>query len=770
MSLFGDSTSLFPDTGLSELEVQLDAEPSPPAVSTPMATSAGGSGEFLGIGAGGVDDDEAEEGSTEPVIFGVSIAHVQHPKLLCLACIGDSGTKFCAAAATECSIASHGVSRNKAIGIKPGLYIIANSVRTGRGLLTNPWVDKDQVNGDVISDTLQRAFTLEEARTHLSLINTQGVQTLDDKEEAELQKKKSDFDMKTPMKSRSSAFASGLAGDSDELADKWSDMEMMLNMIRGSNLDASEVMDDQNLAREFARLDKQVGLIRPFIAEICNQVDLLGFAGSDPSGVLESVRIKVGQIEAVIGHQNNALQNSKMEPVIWDAIANVHSVAADCKANIKQIPTLLSDGQKRLVTDLRKVLDSYKKMIEGLRLQVKNLANKSGGSGAGPQVSFGGLNLGGGNNTAPVNPTPAQVPQVVLDRISDLELFVQGLNKGVSESVRINNVTFGSVDDVELWMMKNGPPGNGVPRHGLFVDPLILFHWVYTKLSGSSTTPSELTARKKLDLNELELRSLESYGTDVPFILSGKQGLLDSTVTGLDKSRLNNIKSYKEWENPGLQTGLRQRIEATLLQVKSSLSQMIDREFRSYPFVAGLAKEMLVISHSFILSLNHYISETYTNFSAMNIGSGKEIWALVTFVVEELFKRDFSKKRESSIGSLDPESRLSGFTAMWCAIQSAGLAKHLDTVGIKDTPSVSASYVRFVLTQSNMGKVGALVEENNNLKRKLETQQDELTAVKKLATDAKRLADSAISKINNSNGGGRGGGRGGGGGARADNP
>ena len=124
-------------------------------------------------------------------------------------------------------------------------------------------------------------------------------------------------------------------------------------------------------------------------------------------------------------------------------------------------------------------------------------------------------------------------------------------------------------------------------------------------------------------------------------------------------------------------------------------------------------------------------------------------------------KLEFAKKRQSAIGTLDVDDRDSGFQAIWCAIKSVGLAKHLIATGIKDTPSVSASYVRFVLTQSNMGRVGTLVEENKELKRKLDATSTDLKEVKKLATDAKKLADSTISKVN---AGGRGGaGRGGGG-------
>ena len=104
-------------------------------------------------------------------------------------------------------------------------------------------------------------------------------------------------------------------------------------------------------------------------------------------------------------------------------------------------------------------------------------------------------------------------------------------------------------------------------------------------------------------------------------------------------------------------------------------------------------------------------------------------------------------------------------------MKSVNLAKQLLDVGIKDTPAVSSSYVRFVLNQSNMGKVSTLQDEVASHKRKLDDTETSLASVKKIATEAKKTADSAMSKVSNLNcgGGGRGGGRGGGGGGGGGN-
>ena len=47
-----------------------------------------------------------------------------------------------------------------------------------------------------------------------------------------------------------------------------------------------------------------------------------------------------------------------------------------------------------------------------------------------------------------------------------------------------------------------------------------------------------------------------------------------------------------------------------------------------------------------------------------------------------------------------------------------------------------------------MGKVSTLQEENANLKRKMESLETKIAAVKKVATEARKVADAAMSKVN----------------------
>ncbi len=400
-----------------------------------------------------------------------------------------------------------------------------------------------------------------------------------------------------------------------------------------------------------------------------------------------------------------------------------------------------------------------------------------------------GIGIGGGTSRPPVPSAPGTAPSIptapapptmttstssvtvlkdLTERIVKLEEYVrQKASQSLTDSTRLCSITFSKSEDVEDFMMKHGPSSHGIPKYGLFIEPLTLLHWVYAKLKGFSASQSELTNKVKLNLHEHELRAVEAYGHDVPLIYAKDSTDVLQTDTSLEKSRLSNIMKYEDFDSPGFDAGLRKRLESVLQMVVNSLAKAIESTFKNHQYVCSLAKEMLNISHKFILALHNYMVDTYTSFKAMGVGSPKQVWGLVTFVVEQLFRNDFAMKREDAIGNLDTSDRHSGFVAMWCSIKSVGLAKDLVEMGIKETPSISASYIRFVLSQSNMGKVGAMIEENNCLKRKLESTNEELAAVKKIATDAKKIADSAMSKVSNiQRENGRGGGRGNGGGGR----
>lgn len=184
-----------------------------------------------------------------------------------------------------------------------------------------------------------------------------------------------------------------------------------------------------------------------------------------------------------------------------------------------------------------------------------------------------------------------------------------------------------------------------------------------------------------------------------------------------------------------------------LVRVKDSLAELIEETFEGQHQIRAFVLAMLHTSVSFIEKLGTYMSETYNNFKDV-MGNGKSVWGLVTFVVEQIFRKDFGQVRAKTIGAIDANNRASGIKIIWSAIKCMDVAQQFMSHGIKNAPAVSASYVRFVITHSNMGKVNTIVEENKQLKRKIDELETSVNGIKKIAENAKKLADQAISTAN----------------------
>ncbi len=337
------------------------------------------------------------------------------------------------------------------------------------------------------------------------------------------------------------------------------------------------------------------------------------------------------------------------------------------------------------------------------------------------------------------------------DRVEALESFKQGQDeKMLEEAVKLMDVVFTGRDDVERWYCSCIEDSDGLPPCGLFVDPLIAFYWIGTRIHGggaSKTKLDNLLKGKKLAMSEIEMGAYESFDNDIPTVFLGESKEL-TVITDEGKSKLANLPSFRAWHHPGRDKGLSQQIRSSAQLVKGALQTAITDALSKHDKLYSMALEMLETSFEFVSLLSNYITNTFIDFRELEVGSEKDIWNLILFVVERLFKNDFARARQSSITRLNAGDRDSAFVVMWCSLRSVGVAKMLANVGISDCPAVSASYTRFMLTQSNRGKISAVEEENEQLRKDIDVLKADLAAIKTQAKEAKRTADSAMSKVN----------------------
>ena len=436
--------------------------------------------------------------------------------------------------------------------------------------------------------------------------------------------------------------------------------------------------------------------------------------------------------------------------------------------------TSLSDKQFREVSDLTQrveemeaspqnrgidpwlqaVLQSWKSTIEDISHRVQGLENVTPTTNQGNFFST--LTLGSNKvsqDRSGFNGGVADTVQDVSDRLHKLESIQASRGRdGLTGSVRFGGITFTGTRDVQDWLdEKLGISGDLVPPYGLFPDPLLILHWAWVILApGETSTLRDMRDRDALSMSQDQLYAIQSFQHYVPLIFSGKKTSMMINTSGMSASRLGQITIFESWDGVSGQLGLKQQMAEAMNKVKDSLTDLIQETFNTTPEVRSFALGMLHTSISFVKGLSMYMSETHNNFKDV-VGNTSSVWGLVTNVVEQLFKKDFGQVRAKTIGSIDARSQGLGYKIIWSSIHSVGVAQDLMSHGIKNAPAVSASYVRFVMMHSNMGKVTSLMEEIKLLKRKCEALETSVTEVKKLAEGARKVADQAMTKVGNSN-------------------
>ena len=710
---------------------------------------------------------------------------VNNPELLCCATVGTSDTKFCCLETTKCTTQSHKPSGKKVV-IEPGLYIFdKRTTGSPTAAFITPHLDTDNVQNGLVKELLDSKQSVTDLRDSFVIAASQEGSQDEQISSIDMSILKKVKGFKTPSK-----FKSEVLFQSDNLA------ETVDSILQ------DQLQEDPSLIQSYE--EPSIASIK--ISELLNQVR--GFQRAIPtiSAVIDTVQEEgkesrtltigtlqlVKQLEFAIGHQTTLLRGQGIEPSLWGALSSTMDRVIKLEVDSSVIKSSHSDAFDELNTQLGTLLMQWKTIIEDLKQKVLNLEVQSSAVKVAVPSSanlFANLSMPGfaaPTATAPVTaprsvtvgidpsptvilpPTTSSSPHSFNDPVSSSALLshsVEALNditeriekieylnslkgkEAIKGAVQLGGFTFTSQNDVGAWYeIHHSNPGS-LPAYGVFPDPQLLLHWCWIVLSGSnSNSTRDMRDRAAIDLSLDSSYCVESFQQFVPNVFTGKKSGSLLNTSGIGKSRLAQIPDFNSWDNND-ETGLRQQLQESLTFVKDSFSVLIEEHFSTLPELRAFSLTMLHSSVSFIESLGTYITETYQSFKDV-VGDTKSVWSLITFVVEQIFRKDFGQVRSQTIGAINPGCKRSGFRMMYSAIRCVGVANDFTKHGIKNAPAVSASYVRFVIKHSNMGKVSALVEENASLKRKLEELSSSVNSIKATADYAKKTADQAISRIN----------------------
>ena len=701
-----------------------------------------------------------------PVRAGTTVVQILRPDLLCGGIVGTAKSKFCFALKAECAIASHRI--NQQYTIRPsGLYL---SDKASNVAYNEPTLLGNRLDPEVVTELLNSQSDIEDLKAEFVIIDSQEGTDITTIENSKRNLLKA-VSFKTPKKDPN------FIRNPNKVTELVSSV-LDFASIKEDKMRLIELEDPKQSSIALLELEGITDGLRTSLPKITGVIDILEMAVNEKSDLVDGLLQQIRVLNDTIGAKSLFFKSLKMEPTVWGALAETVAVVQRTEAELetkmfnlnKKLFELKSQVQASKTTNsadsiqegLVKLLQSWKLIIQDLVSRVGAIEADRRSASAQPMsdprppnpFSTLGISLpsaetigvptqGFSSETAVGSIT--QVVETLLSRVDKLEKSVISRASNLSGAVRLGGVTFTGKDDVGPWLDSKLESSGGIPPFGLFADPQLLFHWVWVVLSCHNTnTAREIRDRVAIEMTQDKMFAIDSYQHQVPLLLTGKKTSVVVTG-GMDKSRLPQIPNFVSWDDPVGENGLKQQLAEALNLVKESLLDLIMDNFSDLPDIRSFALTMLHTSVSFIENLSTYISETYNNFKDV-VGNGDSVWGLITFVVEQIFKKDFGQVRSKTIGAVNPNERASALRIIWCSIRSVDVARQFITHGIKNAPPVSASYVRFVITHSNMGKVTSLIAENAVLKTRLCKVEESLASVKRICESAKRTADQAMTK------------------------
>jgi hypothetical protein len=692
--------------------------------------------------------------------FGPTVAQVLKPELLCCGLIGNSGTKFCVKG-KECTTVTHSIPMRKH-AVVPGIYILDAKTKS---CFISPFVDVSVLDTQVVDRLLSSEGDLETIRKEFVFINSQDsgdVKDIDGYARLNLSKTVA---FKTPAKNRGDGNVSTVSNMNDMVN------AILVKMSQESTKESTVKFENQEqLNDSVMELMTYWEGLKNIIPSFAVGLDNLEQTLNEKTDLLYGSLQLLQQLEAAVGSQPNFLKSQNFEPTVWGSVSELLSLFQKSESKIEnKFSTITSENLKmkseilatnkhekeKLQHEIVNLLQGWKVVIENLSARVSKLESQKGvvpvpRSRAINPFSSLGIHDSTAEDDTKSTASDANLNSVSIEsiasRLSKLEKQNNDQGKdGLKGSVRFSGVTFTGKGDVGAWLDKEWGEVGAIPPYGLFADPQLLLHWIWILLSGTTNSSArDMKDRISIDMSQDKTYAIDSYQHYIPLVFTGKKSSMLNT-SGMEKSRLAQIPSFESWDDATGENGLKQQIAEGLALVKHSLSDLIDETFEESPAVRAFALGMLHTSSSFIENLGTYISETYNNFKDV-VGNEKSVWGLVTFVVEQIFRKDFGQVRAKTIGAIDANNRTSGIKIIWSSIRCVDVAQEFMSHGIKNAPAVSASYVRFVITHSNMGKVSTILEDNKMLKRKIDDLESVVMTIKKTADGAKKVADQAMSK------------------------
>lgn len=655
----------------------------------------------------------------------------------CLGFVGDN-RKFCCS--TNCAIQKHGINK---LEHKAGLFI--KVPKRQDHCYTSPFLPDRLLEATLLELFLESEKTVEEWTGIFAHIQASDMKFSKESWAAHQDMRNRAKILKTPkpkVKIKQELM--------DQLTHLASDLQDLKGTVESSMEDPSDKVELRIATLEFQM--KMLGM------RLEEWIRAQALDSDDLQVNVEQLISKLIDLEAVVG-EYPVTSSAKMEPTIWDSIVSILNKpdpldpfsSTTWIKSVKDFRNLYTDFMKQkqehdaFKDALVRLCGQFKSDIEHLDRQIKitnsNIATYSSTNAA--------SNLFGSVQSPPI-------PEVellnknyedVLGRLEQLnesvKAFASSPTDGSPEGVEIGDLKFPGRPDLGIWVKDNLKDWNY--PFGVFLDVysfLARIQMGYTLEDTAQSMLKSLDLNAKVHLTSDETTTLSGFMYMIPPIL-GKSGSGNTAISSTKNTFLPALKEKEDWENSMRNGGVKRVIEEQMPNIIYQMKDLIGTRLRGNSQAIMLATTCLSISHTFVVELSRFISDTHRDLDLAGFPANAS-WLLVTKLVVRMFGTDLDKVRSYMRGKMDTEHPNELATdALWATLRTIGVMQDYMRHGIENHPAISAEYVRFLVLNSGVGTMAKIQEKMKEVESKLEEIGAQAKAAQSAASRANNTAEAA---------------------------
>ena len=469
---------------------------------------------------------------------------------------------------------------------------------------------------------------------------------------------------------------------------------------------------------------------------------------------LEDMNSRLIDLESAVGRVPPIVA-SQVEPTLWDTIASLvrrplpvnpfSSIIWTKTLNeFKSLQTSVLNG-KRASDDFQNALvqlcRQFKSDIQHLDQQIRSAKSDFSTKLTSSSTAslFGSIQ----DSSQPQDFEDSR--QNYSDALSKLEQLNESVKSfsasnidGSHEGVDIGDLKFPHQPDLKVWVEDNLKALNF--PFGVFLDVYSFLGRIqsgYTLEDGAQHMLKGLDLNQRISITSDETTTLSSFMFMVPTIL-GRAGSGNSALSSTKTTFLPALRSKDDWENPTRNGGVKHVIEDQMPNVLYQMKDLITTRLRGNSQAIMLATTCLSISHSFVVDLCRFISDTHRDLHMAGFPPTSS-WLLVTKLVVRIFGTDLDKVRAFMRGKMDTTDHACLATdALWATLRTISIMQEYMKHGIENHPAISAEYVRFLVSNSALGSISRVESQLKVISTKLD----------EVATQAKAAQSSASAAVN----------------------